>query len=701
MSQDRKLPKTNSALPSINYKQFISLIILLLVTSSTSQSPTAKYDCPSSCECDEATLSARCDDLNELIASYSRKQHKTRENLMPIKSLDLSNNQLTKLTNQLEILVNLTELNLSHNQLTQVHKLNFANLKKLDLSHNRITSAKLKKLPKNVAELNLGHNEITYLPVDFMKLKQLRTLELVGNPLNCTCNTLHVRNWITFHHVWSDNHILCASPAIVKGQPWLQARQNDICIEPSSTTTQRSKYNWDNYEDDNEIMMGDQPQADEQSDNVQGDEPDDTDYGADDDDVDYNDGSEAPEKAADDEDTPKIDEEEPESDVFADDEDKKDADDADEKKDEEVTKKSQDNMSIDDDFMPVSQEPEHDHHHHLHEPENVSEAAVDADNDSEGSGADNPDPSVQPEEDTNESGSGMLPILIPSKDDLESSTDDSSVPSLGIFEDNTEVPIGGHIGAANPHEVETEMPAGPNSAVSDQMNKASTDDNTGTYILLGILALCLISLMIFVAMKNKQEKKRNRRYDVERNGATELQEMDKRLLGKPMENNGNGNGKTEHAPLINDYPVQKENRPQAYTSFQPTPSINIEEPKAAPRDKDKSQQSLYENHNGNGQVEPVHQSNGSSIPKLPDSDDETFHPAVESPTSLNVSPEPTHQRYSPIYTPASPRSERYSPVYSPETGRVKIKLTETPKPKTPVVVTRSRSRAGDYINTPN
>lgn len=255
MTTDNKRTRPHSLLPSFSFKQFISLIVLLLVTSSTTSSP-AKYDCPSSCECDENTLSARCDDMSELIASYRTK---TKQNLMPIKSLDLSNNQLTKVSSQLEVLVNLTDLNLSSNHLTQVQKLNFNYLEKLDLSHNRITSAKLKKLPKNVVHLNLAYNEITYLPVDFMKLKALRSLELAGNPINCTCNTLHVRNYLTYHHVWSDNHILCASPAIVKGQPWLQARQNEICIEPS-TTTQRSKYNWDNYEDDNEIMMGDQPQ---------------------------------------------------------------------------------------------------------------------------------------------------------------------------------------------------------------------------------------------------------------------------------------------------------------------------------------------------------------------------------------------------------------------------------------------------------
>ena len=128
MPRDSKLPKTNSLLPSTIYKQFIALIILLLVTSSTTQSPSAKnYECPSGCECNETNFSARCDDLDALITSFSQKQHKSRQNFMPIKSLDLSNNQLTKLTNQLELLVNLTELNLYGKYLYYVYFILYSN----------------------------------------------------------------------------------------------------------------------------------------------------------------------------------------------------------------------------------------------------------------------------------------------------------------------------------------------------------------------------------------------------------------------------------------------------------------------------------------------------------------------------------------------------------------------------------------------
>jgi Leucine rich repeat len=657
MSHDnKKLPKTNSLLPSFNYKQFISLVILLLVTSPSTQTPSVEYECPSSCVCDTAKLSARCDNIESLIASYNKKHH--GNHLMPIKSLDLSKNQLTKVSNQLEVLVNLTDLNLSHNRLTQVHKLNFEHLEKLDLSHNRITSAKLSKLPKNVIHLNLTHNEITYLPVDFMKLKKLRTLELFENPLNCTCDTLMVRNWISYQHVWSSNVIKCLSPQIFKGQPWLQAKQNDICIEPSSTTTQRSnsKYNFDNY-DENDVMMGDQPASDDDTDAVKDDVEYDSEYA------------------------------EADSDIF-------DVEDKKEEKSENDEDENKEKDEIEQDFIAVH----HEEHASSVAPEtNVSPKEGDEnENDEEGSGLSaSPEPMIVEEvteDDGSGSGDGIALIF----------TSEASIPSLGIFEEDESTTLApvlqkGAVAGSN-KETETVPTETTNSdKLGGLTSKASTEDNTGTYVLLGIIAILLVSLIVFVAMKNRKEKNRNRRmYDVEKNGATELQDMDKRLLGKPLERNGNGNGKAEHAPLMND------KHDDGYARY---PKITVDEPvQEVPMQVEKSQplaQSAPEH------IEPVHSPKNGDIhgPKPGvDSDEEVFHPASDTPvdpeSQLSVSPEPP-KRYSPIYTPISPRSARYSPVYEPETGRVKIKLSETPKPKTPTFVTRSRSNAGDYVNTPN
>ncbi|CAO1302898.1 unnamed protein product, partial [Diamesa hyperborea] len=303
------------------------------------------------------------------------------------------------------------------------------------------------------------------------------------------------------------------------------------------------------------------------------------------------------------------------------------------------------------------------------------------------------------EDDGSGSGFGALPIvpnvqIEQEEDDKENKGDAETVPPLGIFQDVTsEEPAVAVIHRGTENVVEP---------IDDDLNSAITagagnDDNQGTYILLAILAIGLVSLVIFVAMKNKRAKKRNR-LDVEK--ATELLDMDKKLLGKPIDRNGNGNGRTENAPLMSDYPKNgHHDKPASYTSFHP-PAITVNEP------IEKSQQSLYENvpnGNGNGDTEPIHRNNypkNGTAPKPVDEDD-VFLPIADEPRSLEVTPTPA-KRYSPIYNPASPRSDRYSPVYSPETGRVKIKLVETPKPKTPIVVTRSRSRAGDsYEITPN
>lgn len=719
-------PTTNTMLPLLGYKQIISLVILLLVTSpSLTQSP---YVCPTDCECNVKDFSARCENLESLISSYSRKYASRK--LMPIKSLDLSNNELTKISNQLEVLVNLTELNLSHNKLTQVHKLNFQHLEKLDLSHNHITSGKLSKLPKNIVELNISYNDITYLPVDFMKLKKLRTLDLHENPLNCTCETLHVRNWMSYQNVWSSKVIKCTSPQIVKGQPWLQARQSEICFEATSTQRSNIHDKWDDY-DGNDIMMGDQPQDE----NV---------------DVEYDDGNDDDKK----------------DEIISENEDDNGRDIFDEEKDIQKDEPTGDDVNdydeLDKEFIKL------DHHHHdstTAKPEESvdqypeAQAVKEEEQNEEGSGEPAPIIQVtnQEEEDDDGSGSGggiliVLPDSQSSSSESKSSESTTKEPeaetdyddpapatekpeekeedadeativpvlspgrnpnlSLGIFEDFTDPPtviIGKQKDKLREPETETVKTDTEQGGLSENIKTATAEDNTGTYVLLAIIGILLVSLIIFVAMKNRKEKREAcRNYDVEKNGATELQDMDKRLLGKPLEKNGNGKH-TENSPLINDHHDGKDDHPHDLTSFK-APEITVDEPvqELPHKEKDKSQQSLYDMPNGNGAIhepiEPVHSSpNNGALPKSPDSDDEVFHPASDAPIdpqSLSVSPEPP-KRYSPVYTPVSPRSERYSPVYSPETGRVKIKLTETPKPKTPVVVTRSRSRAGDYINTPS
>ncbi|KAG5679512.1 hypothetical protein PVAND_009075 [Polypedilum vanderplanki] len=697
-------------LPSINFKHIISLVILLLVTTSSSTQqqlqPSSVYECPDSCVCNEIDFSARCENIQYLIESYDAKHHRDRynNNLMPINSLDLSNNQLTEIPSKIEILVNLTDLNLSHNQLTRVETLHFAHLEKLDLSYNHITSAELSKLPRNIIHLNLTHNKIKYLPHYLMKLKKLRTLELNENPINCRCKTLMVRDWIEYQSIWSSNAILCHAPQIFKGQPWLQARKNEVCIkQPSSTTPSSNNDKWENF-DMNDVMQGDQPMDDDVPLNDEEDYDNDKDGKEDDTDVNYDEGDDKNIFDDDDDNSKKTTENDESDNNIPDDNDQHNKD------------------ELKEEFIPVQDKAIEDHHHHHgHESSTVEPATSvekikssheDENENDEGSGIEPILLTKEEEEENDGSGSGGGLLIIPSIVHHESSSEqpppveeehseeiiEHSSPNLdlNIFEEATEVPTEVPILQKGAAENVPGAISKTDDKTNEELNTATTEDNTGTYILLVIIGILLVSLIIFVAMKNRQEKRQNRRrYDVEKN-ATELQDMDKSLLGKPLEKNGNGKH-AEHSPLINEFPEPKEYRP--YNA----PAITVDEPvQELPQ---KSQQSLYDNNmpNGNGHaaVEPIH-GNGS-VPKSPDSEDEVFHPAVEDhnePESLKVEPE-VPKRYSPIYSPTSPNSNRrYSPVYD-EQGRVKIKLTETPKPKTPIIVNRTRSRAGEYINTPN
>lgn len=677
-------PQREKSLP-FNKILILSLFSLLLVNlSSASTIVSHNYECPKSCTCDYTENRLKCANLDGLIASLN-SEYKQHSGLQPVEALDLSNNQLAKVTNQLELLENLKELNLSHNSLTQVSKWRFKHLQKLDLSHNHITSAKLAKLPIHILYLNLSNNDITYLPLSLMKLKKLRAIELDGNPINCTCDTLHVRNWLSSNYVWSDRHIKCMGPQSVKGQPWLQVKQIEIChqeVQASGNTG--GKYEWDNYDDDNELMMADD--AGKVFDEDEGGSGDDA----------------------------------PEEDQIDDDH-----------TDDHTHDHTNDEAMKAEQFLPV---------------QTTEKPAEDTGEEEEGSGgdipiighvaaSDNSSTTVAPlsessttddnddydEEDESSGDGGVILPDVPEEYDEKNSTETdndfpeapeehpiseppevdevdetpSPVPTLSIFEDVSSTSAAPVLFRGLPTDKpadDSEVMGTTNGEVlvpmkAEESLKTAEQDDSGTIMLLVIIGIALLVLVIFVAMKNRKARSRNRREkrDVEGAPATELVDM-----AKPIEKNG-------HAD--HEKPLNGDSKTPLY-SFQAPPSITVDEPL---KENGKSNPNLYDNgptSNGNGNIEPVHQSppSNGSVPLSSDNDDD-YHPALDhQPDSLAASPE-VPKRYSPIYSPASPRSDRYSPVYEPETGRVKIKLTETPKPKTPVVVTRSRSKAGDYVTT--
>jgi internalin A len=121
-------------------------------------------------------------------------------------TLDLRNNQLTRLPEAIAQLSNLRELDLSDNQLTTLPEAiaQLSNLRELDLSDNQLTT-----LPEAIAQLShlsvlyLSDNQLTTLPEAIAQLSNLRELYLRNNQLTTlpeaiaqlsNLSGLHLRN---------------------------------------------------------------------------------------------------------------------------------------------------------------------------------------------------------------------------------------------------------------------------------------------------------------------------------------------------------------------------------------------------------------------------------------------------------------------------------------------------------------------------
>jgi len=100
-------------------------------------------------------------------------------------TLNLSNNNLTKLPAYVLGMTQLRELNLAHNQLTGAlpGEIRFLkNLQKLNLSYNDMTGvpAEVGQLTE-LKELDLSYNRFTGLPNELGNLRNLKILNLTGN----------------------------------------------------------------------------------------------------------------------------------------------------------------------------------------------------------------------------------------------------------------------------------------------------------------------------------------------------------------------------------------------------------------------------------------------------------------------------------------------------------------------------------------
>lgn len=726
--------------------------------SSTSTSATA-FNCPAHCHCSNRTTTlhynglptpgeysvAVCSSLNGL-AQYATPA------AIQVLSVTRDRLQHLGLHHELDRFTNLSALALENCRLSEVPRLtNATHLLAAHLSHNHIKVARFARLPPSVQFVNVTHNGIRELNAsDFAPLLRLQRLALAGNPINCSCETLHTLGWLQAERHVRLDEVRCATPLLVKGALWERARTRIECPQRQRGRRQHPEVNVNELDSDEQMLADGPVFANEDASVLAADEferdfiplvpskrvlkrqlePE-----ADNDAIDA---------SGEDDDGP-VDEAvnvatERVLDVAA------SARAAlDDGSNAAPAKEDEDEDGSGDDEGPAFSARLHDD-----ASANSTEAATDAeaehDDDDGASGDDDgfPIPSLFDAGNDTDTDHDDSTTLLPATVDVDEHIDENFTPkTLNIFGTNeiTHPSVvdsnDGAVGDASasdddgPLEEETQKPTGRLATGDTHPHKvtaAEKETAESTYIVLVMLAILLLGLIVFVAIRRKNAARRRRNggggggeYDTER-GAKEMTVMNGggrsgTQLGASGNGSGNGNNGNgvEVLPLIGardkwdsriqpahglTKPDQEELRlaqqpllqrrgadpPQVHGAFAAAGGSRPES-RASQTNEERPQTPGSEGSEAAGE-----KNNNEQDATTTGGD----HDETEAPSAPAAAATPTTAAYLPL----SPKPARYSPVYSPETGRVKIKLAETPRPRTPMLVQRSRSNAGEIVSTP-
>lgn len=687
-------------------------ILLILI------SPTSASVCPTSCLCSttrDGLHRATCSDLAELYKFTLRQKHHN------INILDLSHNNITKITHEIDRLSEVVTLDISNNGIKHVNKFlqNSKKLVHLNLANNRIEQISLAQLPRSLSSLDLTNNLLKDLPSNLPHLSELEHLQLEGNPLNCECENMIARDYLLAANVHVDN-VRCFSPAKIKGRSWLELKTKDIC-----KTGKLAKEV--NYLD---MMMGDQPNVEEVKKETQ--------------ELKY-----LPLVALNDledgeilEDSKNKNDEDYDEKIFIKANNVSHINEFEGSGNYEVT--TVHSIVVNDDKLLDSKVMESEGI--LPVEEHLTELTHEGSGE-EGSGVGWI--SINAEIDTTTENYGTLytgPIQPFFDDDNEindpSSTTEYPTPRpVTIFRggknwidrlDSTVAPVTEQIATTHilrDTTVSEQIRVTQVSHSNEQPtanNENVTPHKTGTYVCIAIILILLVGLIGFAIVKGQISKRRDRRIlrqqkmDIEK-ASKEMVDMNTSLLGKPapaVENPTEKkiNGKYELVPTHEPHHrngKKIENKDVGNGNVKPDSNVIKSE---SPIDTNQNKNSSKDNNideNGIPIITPPQQETSFDSAALPEdkkdrhslSSEEIFVPNEDDTLQLNgvedsdlsqplINGDPNTD--SSFLSP----THDYVPVYSPDMGRVRIKLSETPKPKTPVLVTRSRSNAGDIIVTP-
>lgn len=172
----------------------------------------------------ENSTSAWCDRLEDL------KHIGTHD----LESLSVPVTQDVLVASLLDNMTSLRHLDLSDGDLKKIEPGSFralSNLKSLNLGDNSIEYMELASLEglTHLRSLNLRRNAIQQLPPALARLKNLKHLDIHGNPLECNCATLKVRDLITQRGVTISKKVVCAGPGNMKGTSLMKPNAAIIC----------------------------------------------------------------------------------------------------------------------------------------------------------------------------------------------------------------------------------------------------------------------------------------------------------------------------------------------------------------------------------------------------------------------------------------------------------------------------------------
>ncbi|XP_059048029.1 protein windpipe [Achroia grisella] len=673
--------------------------------------PSLAAVCPDGCVCSttrDGLHRATCSDLLKLYKFTLRQKHHN------INILDLSHNNITKLAHELDRLTEVVTLDLSTNGIMNLNKFlhNAKKLVHLNLANNRIQTLSLTQLPTSVSSLDLTNNLLEDVPSNFVHLVGLEHLELEGNPLNCSCENIMARDRLLLANVFIDA-VACVVPEKVKGRSWLELKTKDVCKIPKSEP---------NYLD---MMMGDQPIDAERI------------------------GKETTALKS----MPLVASNDLEDGNVIQGDNENDDDDV-----KQFMKVGHITSQSPLDNIEGSGEAESTTVAGIIVP--LEAGKLDSrffENDEVFPAYTIATTTLDPQEGSGEgSGSGFIPFF---EDIIEDTTEAVTPVFVGlnpgpvrrVFEDfnnGTEFPVpeapsvyeGGSDWQIKsdvtiaPTEYLATVPVSRDTTVSEHIRVTQASENlgaapttvkkevphkTGTYVCIAIIVVLLVGLIGFAIVKGQIRKRRDKRIlrqqkrDVEK-ASKEMVDMNRSLLGKPagLEPPGEKpvNGKYERVPTHEPIQRKSENGDVA-NGFKYSDNNGMRTD--SPRDTNQNKNSSKDNNLVEQKQIPTLDTSLESAPASPDSRKDTNSLSsvdIFVPLNGDETPRLNGNADSDYSQPLingdqitdsdflSP-SRDYVPVYSPDMGRVRIKLAEIQKPKTPELVTRSRSNAGDIIIT--